>query len=136
VLDDGEDIASTRVRETVGPWYVLAYHSTWQAAGAAVDGLPLGAEWRASIEAERPEGERHLAVHEGHATHVMPRDQSALEAAGAGVAGFGWVGAPGDLRERAETAAAAGVTELLYTPSGPDWEREIRTFAAALSPSS
>jgi 5,10-methylenetetrahydromethanopterin reductase len=134
VLDEGEDVGSARVRETVGPWYVLAYHGTYQAAGAAVDGLPLGAEWRAAVEAERPEGERHLAVHEGHASHVMPRDRAVLEAAGESVAGFGWVGTPDEVRERAEAAAASGVTELLYTPSGPDWEREMRAFArAALS---
>ncbi len=132
VLDEGESLTSPRVRDAVGPWYVLAYHGTWQGAGAAVDGLPFGAEWRAAIEAERPEGERHLAVHEGHATHVMPRDRAILEAAGDGIGGFGWVGPPDDLRGRAEAAAASGVTDLLYTPAGPDWEREIRAFAAAL----
>ena len=35
--------------------------------------------WRA-IDAERPEGERHLAVHEGHVTNVMPRDREVLGA--------------------------------------------------------
>ncbi len=134
VLDEGEELTSPRVRDALGPWYVLlGYHATWQMAGAAVDGMPLGAEWRASIEAERPEGERHLAVHEGHASHVMPRDQAVLEAGGEAAAGFGWVGSPAELRGRAEAAAAAGVTELLYTPAGPDWEREMRAFARALS---
>ena len=131
VLDPGEDLTTPRVREAVGPWYVMAYHGTWQAAGVAVDGLPLGAEWRAGIEAERPEAERHLAVHEGHATHVLDRDRGVLDAAGEGVAGFGWIGTPDDVRGRAEAAAARGVTELLYTPTGPDVERELRAFAAA-----
>jgi 5,10-methylenetetrahydromethanopterin reductase len=132
VLEPGEDLTSPRVREAVGPWYVVAYHGTWQAAGDAVDGLPLGAEWREAIEAERPEGERHLAVHEGHVTHVLARDQAVLEAAGEGISGFGWVGTPEEMRARAEAAAASGVTELLYTPSGPDMEREMRAFAAAM----
>jgi len=132
VLGAGEDLGAPRVREALGPWYVLAYHGTWQMAGDAVDGLPAGAEWRAAIEAERPDGERHLAIHEGHATHVLERDRAVLDAAGEGVAGFGWVGTPDDLRARAEAAAAAGVSELLYTPSGPDIEHELRTFAAAM----
>ncbi len=119
VLDPGEDVASPRVREALGPWYVLSYHGTWQWAGDAVDGLPLGAEWRAGIEAERPEGERHLAVHEGHATHVLERDRLVLDAAGDALKGA-WVGTPDELRARAEAAAASGITELLYTPSGPD----------------
>jgi 5,10-methylenetetrahydromethanopterin reductase len=132
VLEPGEDLTSPRVRAAVGPWYVVAYHGTWQAAGAAVDGLPLGAEWRARIESERPEGERHLVVHEGHVTHVLERDRDVLEAAGEGIAGFGWIGTPDELRARAEAAPATGVTELLYTPSGPDMEREMRAFAEAL----
>jgi 5,10-methylenetetrahydromethanopterin reductase len=132
VLDDGEDLSTPRVREALGPWYVLAYHGAWQSAGAAVDGLPLGAEWRAGIEAERPEGERHLAVHEGHATHVMPRDRAVLDAASDDIGGFGWVGTPDEMRGYAEAAAAAGVTELLYTPAGPDWPREMRAFASAV----
>jgi 5,10-methylenetetrahydromethanopterin reductase len=37
------------------------------------------------------------------------------------------------MRARAEDAGASGVTELLYTPSGPDVEREMRAFAAAYS---
>lgn len=99
----------------------------------AVDGLPLGAEWRAGIESERAEGERHLAVHEGHATHVLERDRVVLDAAGDALRASAWVGTPDELRARAEAAAAAGVTELLYTPTGPDVARELRAFAAAFA---
>jgi 5,10-methylenetetrahydromethanopterin reductase len=129
-LDPGEDLSTPRVREALGAWYVLSYHGTYQWAGDAVDGLPLGAEWRAGIEAERPEGERHLAVHEGHATHVLDRDRAVLDAAGDGIGGP-WVGTPDALRERAEQVGAAGATEIMYTPSGPDLEREMRAMAAA-----
>jgi len=132
VLDDGEDIVTPRVRQALGPWGVLAYHGIWQAAGDAVDNLPIGAEWRAAIEAERPEGERHLAVHEGHATHVTERDRAAVDAAGDLLGGFGWVGTVDDVRARAEAALAAGATELLYTPAGPDVAREMQAFAAAV----
>jgi 5,10-methylenetetrahydromethanopterin reductase len=132
VLDPGEELSTPRVREAVGPWYVMAYHATWQAAGDAVDGLPLGGAWRAGIEADRPAGEQHLAVHEGHVTHVVERDRAVLEAAGESITGFGWIGPPDELRARATSAAASGVSELLYTPTGPDVERELRAFAAAL----
>jgi 5,10-methylenetetrahydromethanopterin reductase len=132
VLDEGEDISTPRVKEALGPWGVLAYHGIWQAAGDAVDSLPLGAEWRAAIETERPEGERHLAVHEGHATHVTDRDRAAVDAAGDLLGGFGWVGTVDDVRARAESAFAAGATELLYTPAGPDVAREMRAFASAV----
>jgi 5,10-methylenetetrahydromethanopterin reductase len=132
VLQDGEDISTPRVKAALGPWGVIAYHGTWQAAGAAVDNLPLGAEWRAAIEAERPEGERHLAVHEGHVTHVVERDRPVVDAAGDLLAGFGWVGTVDEVRARADAAFAAGATELLYTPAGPDVAGEMEAFASAV----
>jgi 5,10-methylenetetrahydromethanopterin reductase len=85
----------------------------------------------AAIETERPEGERHLAVHEGHVTNVMPRDRDVLALAGDALGTAGWVGTPDEIRARAKAAEADGATELLYTPTG-DFEREMRAFAAAV----
>lgn len=132
VLSDGEDLGSPRVKEAMGPWGVLAYHGTWQAACDAVDNFPLGAEWRAAVEAERPKGERHLAVHEGHASHVTERDRPLVDGAGDVISGFGWIGTDDDVRARADAAFAVGATELLYTPAGPDLAHELRAFAAAV----
>ncbi len=132
VLADGEDLTSTRVRDALGPWGVMAYHGTYQVAGDAVDGLPLGAEWRAKIEAERPDGERHLAVHEGHVSHVTERDRPLIDGAPDIISGFGWVGSAADIRARADASFASGTTELLYTPAGPDVAGELRAFAAAV----
>jgi 5,10-methylenetetrahydromethanopterin reductase len=132
VLDDGEDLDSPRAKEALGPWFTIAYHGAWQSNPAAVDNLPLGAEWRATIEAERPEGERHLAVHEGHASHVTPRDRKLVDQAGPLISMMGWAGTRDQIRERAEAAIAAGATEILYTPAGPDIGRELRAWADAL----
>ncbi|MGI9600711.1 MAG: LLM class flavin-dependent oxidoreductase, partial [Acidimicrobiales bacterium] len=137
VLDDGEDLASPRVREAAGPWFTVMYHHMWHGGDpTVVDGLPGGAEWRAGIEAERPEGERHLAVHEGHCSHVTDRDRPLLEMKGSMFgSGMGWIGSADEVRAQAEAAVEAGSNELLYTPTGPDIERELRTFrAAVLSP--
>ncbi|MEZ5166755.1 MAG: hypothetical protein R2695_09755 [Acidimicrobiales bacterium] len=132
VLGDGESPADERPAAAVGPWYLMAYHSVYEGGGEAVDSMPGGAEWRADVEASRPEGQRHLSVWEGHATHLMARDAPVIAASGDAVAGLSWVGSADDLRGRAEAAAAEGVTELMYTPSGPDLERELRAFAAAV----
>jgi 5,10-methylenetetrahydromethanopterin reductase len=136
VLDDGEDLDSPRAQDALGPWFTVAYHGAWQssaaAGGAAVDNLPLGAEWRAALEAERPEGERHLAVHEGHVTHVTPRDRKLVDQAGPLISMMGWAGTAAQIRDKAEAAIAAGATEILYTPAGPDVAREMRAWAAAL----
>ena len=137
VLEADEALTSDRVKEAAGPWYTVMYHGMWHGASfagmpEAVDGLPMGAEWRAGIEAERPEGQRHLIVHEGHVTRVTDRDRVAIDAAGDAIANTNWIGSPDELRARAEAALAAGATEILYTPAGPDIPREMEAMAAAL----
>jgi len=127
VLEPGEDLSTPRVKEAAGPWYVVMYHGAWQAAPEAVDGLPLGKEWRAAIESER-----HLAVHEGHVVRVMDRDRAVLDAAGEMLPGFGWIGDRDAVRAKAEEVFASGATEILYTPAGPDKARELRAFAEAV----
>ena len=42
------------------------------------------------------------------------------------------VGKIDDVRARADAAFAAGATELLYTPAGPDIAREMQAFASAV----
>ena len=79
----------------------------------------------------RPEGQRHLAVHEGHATHVTDLDRLLVEAAGEGVVGLGWVAEPEGIQAKIAEAEAAGTTEIIFAPSGPDLERELRVFAKA-----
>jgi 5,10-methylenetetrahydromethanopterin reductase len=133
VLDEGEDLTSARVLEAIGPWHAVMYHGSWQSNPTAVDNLPNGATWRAEIERLRPEGERHLAAHEGHVTDLTPRDRAAL--AGNPLLGvMGWVGTKSQIRERAEAAVAGGSTEIMFTPAGPDIARELRAFADALRP--
>ena len=133
VLQDGETITSPRVKEAVGPWYTVVYHGMWEADPTSVDMMPEGAAWRASIESARPEGERHLAVHEGHVTEVSERDRAIVDAAGDNLSMMSWVGSTDEIRERAEGVAAGGVNEIMYWPAGPDVAGELRAFAAAAS---
>ncbi len=134
VLEPGESPASERVVDAVGAWHTVIYHSIWAGEPGAVDGMPGGAAWRARVESERPEGQHHLAVHEGHCTHVVDRDETIFDALGQNVAWAGWVGSAEDVRKRAEATSAAGVTEILYTPAGADLERDTRAFYEAVAP--
>ena len=131
VLDDGEALTSERVKAAAGPWYAIMGHGAWEAMPEAVDGFPGGAEWRAELESMRPEGERHLAVHEGHATTVTELDRILVDAAGEGIVGMGWVAEADAMAAKIADAEVAGTTEIIYAPSGPDIARELRTFAAA-----
>ena len=131
VLAPGEDPRSTRVVEAIGPWAVLVHHSAHAAGPEVARRLPGGAAWLDAIAAERPDGQHHLAVHAGHATHLTDRDRATLleHAWDLPIARAAWVGTPTEIRERAERAAAAGVTELLFTPCGPDPVGEARRMA-------
>ena len=131
VLDLGEDHTSERVRAAAGPWFVTSYHAIYEWAPDALASMPGGDAWRAGVERDRPEGERHLAIHEGHVVTVTERDKPLLDEAGAALLGTGWTGDRASVRSRLEHAEAAGVTELIYTPAGPDVARELEAFASA-----
>jgi 5,10-methylenetetrahydromethanopterin reductase len=129
VLDPGEALTSPRVKASAGPWYAIMAHGAWESLPGAADGFPAGAAWRAELDARRPENERHLAVHEGHATTVTDLDRILVDAAGDGIVGLGWVAEADGIRTKLKESESAGSTEIIFAPSGPDLERELRVFA-------
>jgi 5,10-methylenetetrahydromethanopterin reductase len=128
VLEPGEQPASRRVLEAIGPWRVVRWHTAYAVGGAAaVDALPGGAEWRTALEARVPEDQRHLLTFEGHVTHLSERDVALL----AHIDVETMVGDAASVAGRLRGLAEAGFAEALYTPSGPDVSRELRAFARA-----
>ncbi|MEU9869013.1 LLM class flavin-dependent oxidoreductase [Actinomadura sp. NPDC048021] len=131
VMRAGEDHASPRVIEAAGPGYASIVHAVWQNTGNAVDALPGGKAWRTAIEAERPENQRHLVVHQGHLSQLTERDRAVVTAAGPAILEPGWTGDAASIAARFEEAGAAGVTEIVYVPAGPDILSELEAFAGA-----
>jgi len=132
VLAPGESPAAPRVVEAAGPWQVAAYHLSWETSPDGLAAIPGGRAWLERIAEQRPEAERHLAVHAGHCTHLNDADRLALAAFGDEIPWHGWVGEAAELRERAEASGAAGATELLYTPAGDDLLGEAERFYDAV----
>jgi 5,10-methylenetetrahydromethanopterin reductase len=66
-------------------------------------------------------------VHEDHLVAVTDRDQPLLD--GDLLRAFTWTAPPAELRTRLDAVEAAGVTEILYAPMGPDVPRELHAFA-------
>lgn len=132
VLAPGESPSADRVVHEVGAWQVGAYHITWETNRTNLPAIPGGEAWLAQIESERPEAERHLAVHSGHCTHLNDADRLALAAFGDTIPWMGWVGEAEDIGKRAEASAAAGTTELLYTPAGDDLVGQAENFYEAV----
>jgi 5,10-methylenetetrahydromethanopterin reductase len=127
VLDDGEEATSPRAVGAVAAAAVLHYHATYRRFGAAaVDTLPGGRAWRAALEAH-PSEERHLAVH-----LVAPQPQMSVERLVTWRGAIGLTGTAAEVADTVSRYAAAGVTELVYQPAGPDIERELCAFAAAV----
>jgi 5,10-methylenetetrahydromethanopterin reductase len=131
VLRPGEDHSSRRLIEAVAPSFLVGYHNTLEYRPADIGRFPGGEAWAAGIAAERADRERHLAIHEGHLCHVTERDRPLVEQAGAALLQVGWTGDPESIGARLDEAAAAGITEVIYVPAGPDIHGELEAFAAA-----
>ena len=134
ILDEGESPGSSRVLNAVGPWGVTRWHTAYHHGGAAaVDALPGGATWRASIEALAPEKERHLLTFQGHVTHLTERDVALLEHVDVNGRTSNVlemkVGEPAAVKQALSRLAAAGHQEVMYNPSGPNVGRELEAFA-------
>lgn len=129
VLDEGETFQSDAVFERLGPVIAILYHGAYGGSREAVDNLPGGAGWRAALEA-LPEAVQHLYLHEGHLAEVNARERPHLSR-DLGVMSFS--GTRGEMRQKVADLATSGVSELIFWPSGPDIERELRAMAEALA---
>lgn len=133
VLRPGEDHTAPRVIDAVGPGWTSIVHAIWERTPTAVDDLPGGRRWRTEIEARRSPPEQHLDVHQGHLSTLTPRDRDLAAAAGPALLTSGWTGTPEQIRHRATQAAAAGITEIVYAPAGPDITAELTAYAKAIT---
>jgi 5,10-methylenetetrahydromethanopterin reductase len=133
VLDEGEDPDSERVRAAGGPGLALAYHGAYE-FNAPLSELAGGPEWQAVVE-RTPEHERHFAVHEQHCVGLNAADRAAWDAGGYEMLEQATLSGTADqLGARLAELAAAGVTELVYQPCGPDIRRELEKFMATARP--
>jgi 5,10-methylenetetrahydromethanopterin reductase len=127
VLDDDETFDSPRVLEAAGPGAAVLFHAGYEhALLEGLDQVPGAAEWRTAAAAV-PADERHLHTHAGHLTYVNDIDRQVIN--GSTIEQLTFSGTEEVLRKRLVDVAAAGVTEVVYQPSGPDRERELRAFA-------
>jgi len=129
VLDEGEDPSADRVRQAGGPGTALAWHAAYEFGGQeAVAGLPGGQAWNEVVN-RAPAERRHLAVHSGHCVELNEADRAAWEAGGSALVGpTTMTGTREQVRAKLDEFAAAGVTEVVYQPCGPDIRRELETF--------
>jgi 5,10-methylenetetrahydromethanopterin reductase len=77
----------------------------------------------------KPEGERHLAVHSQHCVGLNEADSAAWDARGNGtLRDVTLSGDRSQVRDKLERLVAAGITEIVYQPCGPEIDRELERF--------
>ena len=127
VLDDDESFDSPRVIDAAGPGAAVILHAAYEhALLEGLDQLPGAKEWREAI-ASVPESERHLHTHTGHLTYLNDTDRKVVS--GEMVEQLSFSGTRDVLRKRLAEVEGAGVTEVVFQPSGPDIVRELTAFA-------
>jgi 5,10-methylenetetrahydromethanopterin reductase len=128
VLEPGEDAGCDRALTAAGHGAAVFYHATYHGGRlwGDIGSLPSGDEWRQRAESV-PERTRHLAIHANHLVGLNELDEGlvtgdVLRTLGVAADAETW-------RARLAGSEAAGVTEIVYQPAGPDVERELTTFA-------
>lgn len=134
VATEGEPLDSPRLRAAVGPVVAVAFHAfaeqPWRLEGLDPALRDQAAAYVAAVSAALPSERRHQGLHRGHLVELtLPQDEAVVTAAN--VARFSLTGTAEELRERAASLAADGVTELAVQPGG-DVPSELRRLAAAL----
>jgi 5,10-methylenetetrahydromethanopterin reductase len=134
ILDEEEDPTSERVRLAGGPGTALAWHGAYEFGGqAAVAELAGGQAWNEVVN-RTPEELRHIAVHTGHCVELNEADQAAWDAGGSTLLQPTTLsGTAEQVRSKLDELAAAGVTEIVFQPCGPDVRRELERFLEAAS---
>lgn len=128
VLDDGEDATSERAFEAAGPGLAPLYHYAYTTGDRAMlEQLPGGSDWAATADA-LPERGRVLEVWRGHCVALNSIDRAAIPPQA--VPAMTLTGTAAHVAEQVATLGESW-TEVIYQPSGPDVERELRAFASA-----
>jgi 5,10-methylenetetrahydromethanopterin reductase len=125
VLQDGEALDAPRVLAAAGHGAAVSLHAMYEWFPAALEGVPNGPAWKAMIE-EVPARTRHISLHEDHLVGVNEHDLPFIGPELMAGAAF----TAAQLRERLDALAAAGVTEVVYQPAGPNIAGELEAFAA------
>jgi 5,10-methylenetetrahydromethanopterin reductase len=81
---------------------------------------------------ETPPQDRHLAVHDQHLVGLNHADAAAWTAGSwNAIAQTTLTGSADEIAYRIRELAAAGITEIVYQPTGPEIAGELEAFLAA-----
>ena len=136
VLDEGESIDSSRVRNECGAFAVASLHyayEQWRQYGRSPSGM-LGEIWPDYVAMldEVPAERRHMRIHAGHNCWVEPDEErfitkELMEATCL-------IGTPAQLAQRLRELAGAGLSQVMVLPPLEAKERVLREVAEKVFP--
>lgn len=126
VLNDDEEISSSRAQAELAPLAAIAYHAAYMQNPQNVKALPNGEAWLRSVE-QLPEETRHLSVNQGHNQEISNGHDELVDPSLAAKTTF--TGTREQLQNRLTELRKAGATGFIFGTSGVDVEREMRAFA-------
>jgi 5,10-methylenetetrahydromethanopterin reductase len=126
VLDPGEAAGSARALAAAGHGGAVMFHYSLE--HRMLDRIPEGEAWKKAYD-QVPQRTRHLEMHDGHLVGVNERDRAYIT--GELLSTYGMAMDRAAWRDRVQTLAATGATEIAYQPAGPDIPRELEAFANA-----
>jgi 5,10-methylenetetrahydromethanopterin reductase len=127
VLESMESPESKRAQEAAGPAVAAALHAI-ESRHKSLDRFPGGDAWVEAASRLDP-ATRHLHVHRGHLEELNEVDAHAWPEAQGLVKKLTVTGSVDEIRERVTKFEAAGVSELVYQPVGPNLIRELTQMA-------
>jgi alkanesulfonate monooxygenase SsuD/methylene tetrahydromethanopterin reductase-like flavin-dependent oxidoreductase (luciferase family) len=131
LLDEGEDLSSPRVIEECGPFVISSLHYLYEQVHQLGKEPPphvrdLWPDYCALVE-RTPERRRHLRVHEGHCTWMVPEEERFVTPEL--IRGTCLVGTAAEVQQQVRALAEAGLSQLMILPSFASRFEVLERFA-------
>ena len=131
VLERGESITSQRVIDEVGPFAISSMHYIYDKLKENGGEPPphMQPHWKEYVELVEavPPSHRHMRVHAGHCTVVLPEEQKFITPAL--IRGTCLVGQPEEVIEQVHQLDAAGLNQFILLPSPGAQYRNLQDFS-------
>ena len=136
ILRPGEDLHSERIRREVGPFALSSLHYVYDRV-RQLGGRPpgrLAGVWEkycAMVEAV-PESHRHMRIHAGHCTYVLPEEEELVTPEL--IEETCLAGAPDEVAAKIRTLEASGLQQLMLLPAIDTQYSYLQQFADEVIP--
>ncbi len=136
ILRPGEDLRSERIRREVGPFAMSSLHYVYDRV-RQLGGKPparLGGVWEkyCSLVETVPESHRHMRIHAGHCTYVLPEEEELVTPEL--IRETCLAGTPEEVAAQIRELESRGLQQLMFLPSLETQYSYLQQFADEVMP--